>query len=195
MPRCRFGRGAADVAWRDARPAHGSGGQSSELIPVACGAAWMQVYSNVHFNSKGAAQCFQKGTQVRRYKQLVAKLLERANLQSAAALYVPLLHFRRKTAAFRSLPPWVCDPESAAFGCNKSTNDDEQCRLSTTDAPPIRGSALFVAIRPLSWLFAFTLTESFLCACNLACRSGILLRQCAFQNMNGPPNWSRWLKH
>ncbi len=58
---------------------------------------------------------------------------------------VPLLHFRRKTAAFRSLPPWVCDPESAAFGCNKSTNKDEQGRLSTIDAPPIRGSALFVA--------------------------------------------------
>ena len=53
-------------------------------------------------------------------------------------------------------------PERAAFGCNKSTNKDEQGRLSTTDAPPIRGSALFVAIRPLPWLFAFTRTESFL---------------------------------
>lgn len=70
--------------------------------------------------------------------------------------------FRRKTAAFRSLPLWVCDPESAAFGCNKSTNKDEQGRLSPTDAPHIRGSALFVVVRPLSWLFAFTLTESFL---------------------------------
>ena len=89
----------------------------------------------------------------------------------------------------------VCDPESAAFGCNKSTKKDEQGRRSTIDAPPIRGSALFVAIRPLSWLFAFTLTESFLCACNLVCRSGILLLQCALHNMNDPPNWSRWLKH
>ena len=89
----------------------------------------------------------------------------------------------------------VCDPESAAFGCNKSTKKDEQGRLSAIDAPPIRGSALFVAIRPLSWLFAFTLTESFLCACNSVCGSGILLLQCALHNMNGPPNWSRWLKH
>ena len=89
----------------------------------------------------------------------------------------------------------VCDPESAAFGCNKSTNKDDQGRVSAIDAPAIRGSALFVAIRPLSWLFAFTLTESFLCACNSVCGSGILLLQCAFHNMNGPPNWSRWLKH
>jgi hypothetical protein len=121
---------------------------------------------------------------VRRYKRLVAKLLERANLQSASALYVPLQHFPSKTAAFRSLPPRACDPESAAFGCNKSTNKDEQGRLSTTDAPPIRGSALFVAIRPLSWLFAFTRTESFLCACNLVCGSVILLVQYAFQIVN-----------
>src|SRR5277367_5622062 len=121
--------------------------------------------------------------------------IERANLQSASALYVPLLHFRRKTAANRSLPPWVCDPESAAFGCNKSTNKDEQGRLFTTDATPIHGSALFAGIRPLSWWFAFTLTESFLCACNFAFGSGILLLQCAFHNMNAPPNWSRWLKH
>jgi hypothetical protein len=41
---------------------------------------------------------------------------------------------------FCSLPPWVFDPKSAAFGCNKSTNEDEQGRLSTMDAPPIRGS-------------------------------------------------------
>src|SRR6202021_2888116 len=54
---------------------------------------------------------------------------------------------------------------------------------------------LFVVIRLLSWLFAFTLTESFLCACNSVCGSGILLLQCALHNMNGPPNWSRWLKH
>jgi hypothetical protein len=89
----------------------------------------------------------------------------------------------------------VCDPESAAFGCNKSTEKDDQGRLSTIDAPPIRGSALFVVIRPLSWLFAFTLMESFLCACNSVCGSGILLLQCALHNMNGPLNWSRWLKH
>jgi hypothetical protein len=63
------------------------------------------------------------------------------------------------------------------------------------DAPPIRGSVLFVAIRPLSWLFAFILTESGLCACNLVHGSGILLLQCAFHNMNAPQNWSRWLKH
>ena len=31
----------------------------------------------------------------------------------------------------------VCDPESAALGCNKSTKKDEQGRLSTMDAPPI----------------------------------------------------------
>jgi hypothetical protein len=86
-------------------------------------------------------------------------------------------------------------PESAAFGCNNSTNKDEQGRLSTTDATPIRGSALFAVIRPLSWWFALTLTESFLCACNFASGSGILLLQCAFHNMNAPPNWSRWLKH
>jgi hypothetical protein len=89
----------------------------------------------------------------------------------------------------------VCDPESAAFGCNKSTKKDEQGRPSTIAPPPIRGSALFVAIRPLSWLFAFTLKESGLCACNPIYDSGILLLQCAFHNMNALPNWSRWLKH
>src|ERR1700677_2529184 len=96
---------------------------------------------------------------------------------------------------FCSLPPWVFDPKSAAFGCKKNPKKSEKGKLSTMDAPPIRGSALCVAIRPLSWLFAFTLTESFLCACNLSWGSEILLLQCAFHNMNGPPNWSRWLKH
>src|SRR6266567_8604444 len=81
-----------------------------------------------------------KSTWVRQPKTHNANRIERANLQSASALYVPLLHFRRKTAAFRSLPPWVCDPESAAFGCNKSTNKDEQGRLSTIDVLSIRGS-------------------------------------------------------
>lgn len=114
--------------------------------------------------------------------------MERANLQSASALYVPLLHFRRETAAFRSLPPGVCDSESAAFGCNKSTNKDEQGRLSTIDVLSIRGSLDFVAIRPLSWLFAFNLTESGLCACNFVHSSGILLLQCAFHSMNDPRN-------
>ena len=86
-------------------------------------------------------------------------------------------------------------PKAQPSAATKATNKDDQCRLSTTDAPPIRGSALFVAIRPLSWLFAFTLTESFLYACNLVCGSGILLLQCAFHNMSAPRNWSRWLKH
>jgi hypothetical protein len=103
--------------------------------------------------------------------------------------------FVERRLLFAAYLPWVCDPESAAFGCNKSTNKDEQGNLSTIDAPPIRDSAFFAASRPLSWLFAFTLTESFLCACNFVCGSGILLLQCAFHNMNGPPNWSRWLKH
>lgn len=39
----------------------------------------------------------------------------------------------------------------------------EQDRLSAIDTPPILGSALFVEIRPLPCLFAFTLTKSFLC--------------------------------
>jgi hypothetical protein len=49
-----------------------------------------------------------------------------------------------------------------------------------------------VAIRPLSWLFAFTRRESFLCVYNFVCRSGILLVQCALHILNVCPNWSRW---
>lgn len=85
-------------------------------------------------------------------------------------------------------------PKAQPSAATKSTNKDEQGRLSAIDVPSTRGSALFVAIRPLSWLFAFNLTESFLCACNLVCGSGILLLQCAFHNMNDLPNWSPWLK-
>ena len=55
------------------------------------------------------------------------------------------------------------------------------------DAPPIRGSASCVAIRPLSWLFAFTLTESFLCACNLSCGSGILFTAMCISQHERPP--------
>ena len=78
-------------------------------------------------------------------------------------------------------------PKAQPSAATTSTNKDEQGRLSTIDAPPIRGSALFVVIRPLSWLFAFTLTESFLCACNLVNESGILLLQCAFHIHERPP--------
>jgi hypothetical protein len=56
--------------------------------------------------------------------------------------------FVERRLLFAAYLAWVCDPESAAFGCNKSTNKDEQCRLSTTDTTPIRGSALFAVIRP-----------------------------------------------
>jgi hypothetical protein len=121
---------------------------------------------------------------VRRDKRLVAKVLERVNLQNAAALYVPLLHFRRKTDAFRSLPPRVCDPESAALDCNKSANKAEYPRLMRLRSVVRLYSWQFVLCRGC---FAFILTESFLCACNFVCGSGILLVQCAFHLTNVPP--------
>src|SRR6266567_1624297 len=56
-----------------------------------------------------------KSTWVRQPKTHNANHIERANLQSASALYVPLLHFRRKTAALRSLPPWGLRPRKRSL--------------------------------------------------------------------------------
>src|SRR3984885_12431275 len=99
--------------------------------------------------------------------------------------------FAKRRLLFAAYLHGSSTPKAQPSAATKSTNKDEQGRLSTTDAAPILDSALFVAIRPLSWLFAFTLTESFLCTCDLACKSGILLMQCSFQRMNVHPNWSR----
>src|ERR1700722_6731270 len=62
-------------------------------------------YNAMYISIASDAHGTSKGTRVRHPKAHNANRIERANLQSASALYVPLLLFRRKTAAFRSLPP------------------------------------------------------------------------------------------
>jgi hypothetical protein len=106
--------------------------------------------------------------------ELVAKEMQGENLQSASALYVPLLHYPEKTATRQPIPSGLRPQQSAACGCNKSAMKDEQRQLSTTDASQSGDSSLFVIVRPLSWLFAFIPAESSLFACNMTGSSGIL---------------------
>src|SRR3984957_12115277 len=112
-------------------------------------------YNAMYISIASDAHGTSKGTRVRHPKAHNANHIERANLQSASALYVPLLHFRRKTAAFRSLPPLGLRPRKRSLRLQQK---HEQRRTRQTiheryASDPwfgfIRGKSSFVVVVPI----------------------------------------------